>query len=215
MKKGFIFDLDGVLTDTAEFHYEAWSWLAESVGITIDRMFNEELKGVSREESLEKILHLGGKEDLNEREKRQLAAQKNTRYVALLENLTPDSLLPGVADFLQAARNRQIPCVLASASKNAHYILNKLAIDEYFIGIVDPSTLSKGKPHPEIFLKAVELLGLAPEETIGFEDAIAGIAGLKAAGIYAVGIISNEELPRADLCVTSFSKLDIDELLKK
>ncbi|OTN75027.1 beta-phosphoglucomutase [Enterococcus sp. 8G7_MSG3316] len=216
MKKGFVFDLDGVITDTAKYHYIAWKELAAEIGIDIDLKFNEQLKGISRMDSLERILSLGNKNDAyTEIEKEALATKKNTQYVQLLQSLTPDDLLPGVKEFLDQAKEKNIPCGIASASKNAPFILDKLGVMSDFDAIVDPATLKKGKPDPEIFVQAALALGIDPAEAIGFEDAQAGIDGIKAAGMYAVGVYSGEELHGADIIVEKLTELNIDELLSK
>ncbi|MGX7132166.1 beta-phosphoglucomutase [Enterococcus songbeiensis] len=216
MKKGFIFDLDGVITDTAKFHFVAWRDLGAEIGITVDLKFNEQLKGISRMDSLERILVHGGKENaFTMEEKEALAAKKNTHYVELLQDLTPADLLPGVKEFLDAAHNQGVPCAIASASKNAPFILEKLGVSDLFDGIVDPATLTKGKPDPEIFVKAAELLNIQPEEAIGFEDAQAGIDGIKACGMTAVGVLSGEPLHGADLTVHELSELTIAELIQR
>ena len=216
MKKGFIFDLDGVITDTAKYHYIAWKELASEIGIEIDLKFNEQLKGISRMDSLERILTLGNKNDAyTEVEKEALATKKNTHYVQLLQSLTPDDLLPGVKTFLDEAKAKNIPCAIASASKNAPFILDKLGVMQDFDTIVDPATLKKGKPDPEIFIQAALALGIEPAEAVGFEDAQAGIDGIKAAGMYAVGVYSGEELHGADVIVEKLTDLNIDELLAK
>lgn len=216
MKKGFVFDLDGVITDTAKYHYIAWKELASEIGIEIDLKFNEQLKGISRMDSLERILTLGNKNDAyTEVEKEALATKKNTHYVQLLQNLTPDDLLPGVKTFLDEAKVKNIPCAIASASKNAPFILDKLGVMQDFDTIVDPATLKKGKPDPEIFIQAALALGIEPAEAVGFEDAQAGIDGIKAAGMYAVGVYSGEELHGADVIVEKLTDLNIDELLAK
>ncbi|MDO0918708.1 MULTISPECIES: beta-phosphoglucomutase [unclassified Enterococcus] len=216
MKKGFVFDLDGVITDTAKYHYIAWKELAAEIGIEIDLKFNEQLKGISRMDSLERILTLGNKNDAyTEVEKEALATKKNTHYVQLLQSLTPDDLLPGVKTFLGEAKAKNIPCAIASASKNAPFILDKLGVMQDFDTIVDPATLKKGKPDPEIFIQAALALGIEPAEAVGFEDAQAGIDGIKAAGMYAVGVYSGEELHGADVIVEKLTDLNIDELLAK
>jgi beta-phosphoglucomutase len=216
MKKGFVFDLDGVITDTAKYHYLAWKELAAEIGIEIDLKFNEQLKGISRMDSLERILTLGNKNDAyTEVEKEALATKKNTHYVQLLQSLTPDDLLPGVKTFLDEAKAKNIPCAIASASKNAPFILDKLGVMQDFDTIVDPATLKKGKPDPEIFIQAALALGIEPAEAVGFEDAQAGIDGIKAAGMYAVGVYSGEELHGADVIVEKLTDLNIDELLAK
>lgn len=216
MKKGFVFDLDGVITDTAKFHYIAWKNLAKNLGITIDETFNETLKGISRMDSLDKILAYGQRaNDFTTAEKEGLAQTKNDEYVKLLADLSEADLLPGVHDFLVQAKEHSIPCSIASASKNAPMILKKLGVLTFFGHIVDPETLKKGKPDPEIFIKAAESIHVEPKDAIGFEDAQAGIEGIKAAGMYAVGISATETLNGADLHVASMTELDIEQLINQ
>lgn len=216
MKKGFVFDLDGVITDTAKFHYIAWKNLAAKIGITIDPVFNEQLKGISRMDSLDRILVHGGKEnEYTQEQKEKMAAKKNDEYVHLLQDLTEADLLPGVATFLNEAKAKGVPCSIASASKNAPYILKKLGVSDHFVGIVDPNTLKKSKPDPEIFVRAAEILNIKPEEAIGFEDAQAGVEGIKKAGMYAVGVVTTEPLTEADITVNRLDELSIEELLAK
>ena len=213
MKKGFVFDLDGVITDTAKFHYIAWKELGHELGIEIDLQFNEQLKGISRMDSLERILVHGGREnDFTAEQKEALAAKKNQHYVTLLQKLTPEDLLPGVKDFLDQAQALGIPCAIASASKNAPFILEKLGVIDEFDAIVDPAILTKGKPDPEIFVKACELIHVAPGDAIGFEDAQAGIQGIKGAGMYAVGVSTGEALDGADKIITHFTEITAKEL---
>jgi beta-phosphoglucomutase len=214
MKKGLVFDLDGVITDTAKFHYIAWKNMAEKLGIIIDEKFNEQLKGISRTESLERILEFGGKADVyTEEEKEKLAAQKNTEYVELLEELTPADILPGLLSVLDQAEALGMKSSIASASKNAPHILEKLGIKERFAHIVDPNTLVKGKPDPEIFVRAAEAIGIKPEEAIGFEDAQAGIEGIKGANMFAVGVSVGEPLHGADLIINSLEEIDLAKLV--
>ncbi|MDN3167758.1 beta-phosphoglucomutase [Enterococcus faecalis] len=216
MTIGFIFDLDGVITDTAKFHYQAWKALADSLGIPIDETFNETLKGISRMDSLDRILAHGHRENaFTPAEKEALAQQKNDHYVQLLEHLTTEDVLPGVVPLLQQAQARHIPCAVASASKNAPLILEKLDVRAYFATIVDPDSLSKGKPDPEIFLAAADSIGVLPQNAIGFEDAQSGIDGLKAAGIYAVGLSANQSLLGADIQVSEMTELSVDALLNR
>ncbi|EGO2658728.1 beta-phosphoglucomutase [Enterococcus faecalis] len=216
MTIGFIFDLDGVITDTAKFHYQAWKALADSLGIPIDETFNETLKGISRMDSLDRILAHGHRENaFTPAEKEALAQQKNDHYVQLLEHLTTEDVLPGVVPFLQQAQARHIPCAVASASKNAPLILEKLGVRAYFATIVDPDSLSKGKPDPEIFLAAANSIGVLPQNAIGFEDAQSGIDGLKAAGIYAVGLSASQPLIGADMQVSEMTELSVDALLNR
>ena len=216
MTIGFIFDLDGVITDTAKFHYQAWKALADSLGISIDETFNETLKGISRMDSLDRILAHGHRENaFTPAEKEALARQKNDHYVQLLEHLTTEDVLPGVVPLLQQAQARHIPCAVASASKNAPLILEKLGVRAYFATIVDPDSLSKGKPDPEIFLAAADSIGVLPQNAIGFEDAQSGIDGLKAAGIYAVGLSASQPLIGADMQVSEMTELSVDALLNR
>lgn len=216
MTIGFIFDLDGVITDTAKFHYQAWKALADSLGISIDETFNETLKGISRMDSLDRILAHGHRENaFTPAEKEALAQQKNDHYVQLLEHLTTEDVLPGVVPLLQQAQARHIPCAVASASKNAPLILEKLGVRAHFATIVDPDSLSKGKPDPEIFLAAADSIGVLPQNAIGFEDAQSGIDGLKAAGIYAVGLSASQPLIGADMQVSEMTELSVDALLNR
>ncbi|QJC68677.1 beta-phosphoglucomutase [Enterococcus faecalis] len=216
MTIGFIFDLDGVITDTAKFHYQAWKALADSLGISIDETFNETLKGISRMDSLDRILAHGHRENaFTPAEKEALAQQKNDHYVQLLEHLTTEDVLPGVVPLLQQAQARHIPCAVASASKNAPLILEKLGVRAYFATIVDPDSLSKGKPDPEIFLAAADSIGVLPQNAIGFEDAQSGIDGLKAAGIYAVGLSASQPLIGADMQVSEMTELSVYALLNR
>lgn len=216
MTIGFIFDLDGVITDTAKFHYQAWKALTDSLGIPIDETFNETLKGISRMDSLDRILAHGHRENaFTPAEKEALAQKKNDHYVQLLEHLTTEDVLPGVVPLLQQAQARHIPCAVASASKNAPLILEKLGVRAYFATVVDPDSLSKGKPDPEIFLAAADSIGVLPQNAIGFEDAQSGIDGLKAAGIYAVGLSASQPLIGADMQVSEMTELSVDALLNR
>ncbi len=216
MKKGLVFDLDGVITDTAKFHYIAWKNMADKLGIEIDEKFNEQLKGISRIESLERILVHGGKENnYTQIEKEKLANDKNIEYVELLEQLTPDDILPGLVSLLDQADALSMKSSIASASKNAPQILEKLGIKDRFSHIVNPDLLTKGKPDPEIFIKAAEAIGIKPEEAIGFEDAQAGIEGIKGANMFAVGVSVGEPLDGADVIVNSLEEINLSELASK
>lgn len=190
--------------------------MADSLGISIDETFNETLKGISRMDSLDRILAHGHRENaFTPAEKEALAQQKNDHYVQLLEHLTTEDVLPGVVPLLQQAQARHIPCAVASASKNAPLILEKLGVRAYFATIVNPDSLSKGKPDPEIFLAAADSIGVLPQNAIGFEDAQSGIDGLKAAGIYAVGLSASQPLIGADMQVSEMTELSVDALLNR
>ncbi|MFE4711192.1 beta-phosphoglucomutase [Paenibacillus sp. NPDC056722] len=193
-----IFDLDGVITDTAEYHYVAWKKLGESIGIPFEREFNETLKGISRGESLERILRLGGKENsFTPEQKAELAHQKNEHYVSLLVDLTPADTYPGIAELLKELKEQGIPAVIASASKNAPQILRSLELDSFFQYVVPPDSVQHGKPAPDLFLAGAEKVGANPEFCIGVEDATAGVEAIKAAGMKAVGIGERESLEEA------------------
>lgn len=216
MIKGFIFDLDGVLTDTAEYHYLAWKKLADRLGIQLDRKMNEQLKGISRMDSLDRILAIGNQMDrytLEEKEK--LADEKNEDYKELILEVTPNDLLPRIANLLADLRAKDIRLALASASKNGPVIMERLGIADMFDTVVDPATLAKGKPDPEIFIKGAQQLKLKPIECVGVEDAQAGIKSINAAGIFSVGVGTKEMMKEADYAVTSTKELKLEEILKR
>lgn len=207
MIQAFIFDLDGVLTDTAEYHFLAWQQLATQLGIEFSRANNELLKGVDRMGSLELILTLG-KLQLSQDEKLKLAAQKNTDYLKLVETMSPADLFPGVLPLFSSLKAAGIKTALASASKNAALVLQKLGIPDLFDYVADSNFIQKGKPDPEIFLTCAKALGVAPERCIGVEDAPAGVTAIKAAGMYALGIGEEQALTQADLVIPAVSAVD-------
>lgn len=210
--KGILFDLDGVITETSEYHFQAWQELANELGISIDRQFNECLKGVSRMDSLERILQYGGVSELySDAEKIALAERKNRRYVALLKQLSPSDVLPGIRDFLRDAKADGIKIALASASKNARTIINALHLSKEFDYIANAAAVPS-KPAPDIFLLAAKGLELSPENCIGVEDAAAGIQAIHAAGMNAVGIGSERNLPEADMLLPETGKLRYSEV---
>ncbi|KAB0885758.1 beta-phosphoglucomutase [Cronobacter muytjensii] len=184
-----IFDLDGVITDTAHLHFVAWRQVAADIGINIDETFNQQLKGISRMGSLERILTFGGKDgQFSAAEKAALAARKNACYVDSLHSLTPQAVLPGIAELLPALREASIGIGLASVSLNAPAILRALGLADAFDFCADAARLTRSKPDPEIFLAACAGLGVRPERCIGVEDAQAGIDAINACGMIAVGI---------------------------
>lgn len=215
MLKGLIFDLDGVLTDTARYHLSAWNNLAKELGISLNQDQLDSLRGISRMDSLELILKYGGQENkYSEAEKEKFAAEKNAKFVEQVETITPKDILPGIPQLLKDAKAQNLKMVIASASKNAPKILNRLGIMDEFDGIVDPATLHHGKPDPEIYEKAQELTGFKADEVISFEDAKAGVESIKAAGQFAVGIGDKELLKEADYIVPSTADLKLSEIEK-
>jgi beta-phosphoglucomutase len=183
----FIFDLDGVITDTAHLHFRAWRDLARSLGVEFDEVFNERLKGVSRMDSLELILGRSGLQ-FSAAEKRALAERKNADYVRLIETITPADLLPGAVAALEAARAAGCRVGLTSASKNAAAVLSRLGITALFDHVVDAHLIARSKPDPEVFIAAAHALGVAPARCVGIEDAVAGVQAIRSARMFALGV---------------------------
>ncbi len=204
-----IFDLDGVITDTAEHHYRAWKRLAAEESIPFDRELNERLKGVSRMESLDIILDSAG-QTASLPDKVRLADRKNAYFRELIDAITPADLLPGIGDLLADLRTRGIRTGIASMSQNVYDVVRHLGIESMVDVIVDPATLVKGKPDPEIFLTAAELLGLRFEDCVGIEDARAGIEAITAARMVAVGV--GDDLPGCDWLIDDTRLLTFDAL---
>ncbi|MCU0339205.1 MAG: beta-phosphoglucomutase [Spirosomaceae bacterium] len=215
MTKAFLFDLDGVIVDTAHFHYQAWRRLAnEKLGFDISEEFNESLKGVSRTESLERILAHGGT-TLDEATKTDYGTLKNNWYVALVNQMTPDDILPGITDFLVQTRTAGIKIGLGSVSKNARPILEKVGILDKFDVIIDGNKIAKGKPDPEVFLNGAAELGLLPEECVVFEDAVAGIEAGRRAGMKTVGIGKADILTEATLVFADLQNVQVADLIQQ
>ncbi|MUK89427.1 beta-phosphoglucomutase [Ornithinibacillus sp. L9] len=214
LPKLFIFDLDGVITDTAEFHYLAWKKLGEKLGVSIDRNFNEQLKGISRMESLERILALDPSLSLSEEEKEILATDKNEYYKQLIETVNEEQTLPGVEVLLQTIKENNIKIALGSASKNASMVLEKLGLTNYFDYIVDAAKVKKGKPDPETFTTAADALSIAYPDCVGIEDAAAGVHAINDANMFSVGVGSMDHLAKANFVVHDTSKLDFEEIVQ-
>jgi beta-phosphoglucomutase len=196
MIKACIFDLDGVITDTAEFHFIAWRKLANSLGFDFDKKFNETLKGVSRIDSLKAILKMGGVEK-TEAEIQELAVIKNEWYVELLKDLKQEDALPGVRHLLADLKAKGYRIGLGSASKNAVPVLTYLKMMDFFEVIIDGTKTTKGKPDPQVFQMGAEALGVKPEETVVFEDAVSGVQAALNGGFTAVGCGKPEVLGHA------------------
>ena len=208
--KAVIFDLDGVITDTAHYHYLAWKRLADSVDAPFDAAFNEQLKGVDRMGSLELILARTPRTYTLD-EKRRLADAKNGHYQELIATMTPDDLLPGALRALEDVRAAGLRIGLASVSRNAFTVLDRLGIRDRFDDVVDAATIANGKPHPEIFLTAAAHLGVEPRDCLGVEDAAAGVASIKDAGMVAVGVGSPDVLYRADRVIPSMEAFRLED----
>lgn len=212
--KAFLFDLDGVIVDTAIYHYQAWKRLANELGFDISEAFNEGLKGVSRMDSLDLILAHGGL-TLPDEKKADLAAQKNEWYLELVSRMTSDDILPGVATFFSQVRKAGLKTALGSVSKNAPLILERIGMTEAFDAIIDGTRITKGKPDPEVFTKGAAELGVQPDECVVFEDAVAGVDAGKRGGMFVVGLGSPEVLAQADLVAPSLESITVDEVLTK
>ena len=205
-EKAFIFDLDGVIVDTAKYHFLAWKNLANELGFDFTEAQNELLKGVSRVKSLEIILNIG-KVTLSEEKTQAFLVKKNTEYLAFINKMTADEILPGVLKVLTFLKDNNIPFALGSASKNARFILEQVGIIDLFDAIVDGNDVSKAKPDPEVFLIGAEKLKVAPENCVVFEDAIAGVEAANNAGMLSIGIGSEDVLTEANSVFESMDQM--------
>ncbi len=198
-----LFDLDGVIVDTAKYHFEAWRKLANSLGFDFTEEQNEQLKGVSRIKSLEIILEIGGVK-LSDEEINRLAYQKNEWYLELIGDMDETEILPGVAEFLSELQSKGIRIGLGSASKNAPTILEKVGLMPFFEVVIDGSKTTKGKPHPQVFQMGAAGLGIEPENCLVFEDAPKGVDAALAGGMYCIGIGQEEHLGKAHHVMPGF-----------
>lgn len=205
--KAVIFDLDGVVVDTAKYHYLAWKKLAKELGFDFEMIHNEKLKGVSRMESLKIVLEVGGIEGLSEEEKLELAERKNRYYLEMISTIDESEILPGIPEFLDKIRGEGYLVALGSASKSGRMILEKMNLDRLFDIIVDGNLVEIPKPNPQVFVKAAELLGVPCENCIVVEDAKAGIDAAIAGGMKCIGVGSEDVLEKADVVVSGTEKL--------
>ena len=212
-KKAIIFDLDGVIVDTAKYHYLAWRELAIQLGFDFTEAQNEQLKGVSRVRSLEILLDLGNVE-LEEEQKTKLLIEKNAQYLEYIAEMDHTEILPGIDDVLHYLKLNKIPFSLGSASKNARLILETLDLLDLFDAIVDGNDVSTAKPDPEVFLIAAQKLGVEPDNCIVIEDAKAGIEAANLALMTSIGIGAKKVLKEADFVLNDTSKLTIDFIQK-
>lgn len=213
---GLIFDLDGVLTDTAELHYRSWQQIADQLSISFDRHANEALRGLSREESLTRVL--GHRcEDYSKAEQADIARRKNDLYLTFVEQMTAADLLPGAADLLSAARAAGFRLAVASSSRNAHLVLERLGIKPLFNAIVDGVAAPRSKPDPLVFVTAAEQIQLPPRHCVVVEDASSGVAAARAAGMRVIGLGPTERVGAADLVRKSLAEVrltDVQQLLR-
>jgi beta-phosphoglucomutase len=210
--RAVIFDLDGVITDTAHFHFLAWRALAQQLGLPFDAAFNERLKGIDRMGSLDLILAQGSQR-YSDAEKQEFAARKNAHYQQLLETMSAKDLLPGALDALQAVRAAGLKTGLASVSRNAGTVLQRLGITDRFDTVVDAAIVQRGKPDPEIFLRAADQLRVPPAACMGVEDAVAGVQAIKAAGMLAVGVGDPQVLREADEVIPGLQAFRLERYL--
>jgi beta-phosphoglucomutase len=206
-KKAFIFDLDGVIVDTAKYHFLAWQKIASQLGIEFTPEHNEELKGVSRVRSLDIILELG-KIEASQEDKNKWLIQKNEDYLSYLVDMDQQELLPGVLTILEFLKEKSQAIALGSASKNARPILEKTGILHYFDAIVDGNDVTNAKPDPEVFIQAAKLLNAENENAIVFEDSVAGIQAANNAKMTSVGIGDKKILHEAQFCFPNFLHMD-------
>ena len=211
--KAFIFDLDGVIVDTAKYHYLAWKNLANELGFDFTEAQNEQLKGVSRVRSLEILLNIG-KVELSQEKKDELLLEKNTEYLEYVSQMTSDEILPGIKELLTFLENEKISFALGSASKNAPLILQKVGLFSKFDAIVDGNDVSKAKPDPEVFLIAAKKLNKSPEQCIVIEDALAGVQAANNANMLSIAIGDKDLLHEADYNLSDTGKLTIDFIKK-
>ncbi len=205
-----IFDLDGVIVDTAKYHYLAWKRLGKELGIDFTEEQNEDFKGVSRMACMDIMCKLAGKEDMSQEERERLANLKNEWYVKSIGELDESELLSGAKDLLVALKENGIKVALGSASKNALPILERTGIVKYFDTIVDGNHVTKAKPDPEVFVLGAQRLGVEPSKCVVFEDSVAGIEAAHIAGMGCIGIGSAENLPNAKTVVAGLDQVTID-----
>ncbi len=203
--------MDGVLVDTAKHHFRAWHRMAATLSIPFTEEQNEELKGVSRVDSLEKILSWGNLV-LDNHKKHELMEIKNKWYLEYVNEIKSSDMLPGTQRFLSELKVAHIKLGLGSSSKNSMLILDKLGLRDLFDSIVDGNKIHFSKPHPEVFLKAAQELNVHPSEAVVFEDAVSGVDAAKAGGFYCVGIGRKEVLANADFVIGSLNEINLEKL---
>jgi beta-phosphoglucomutase len=211
--KACIFDLDGVIVDTARYHFMAWKRLADQLNIRFTEKDNERLKGVSRMDSLEIIMELGNMKP-DRKKKEEFAALKNKWYVDYISRMTPDEILPGSLEFIQEIREAGIKTAIGSASKNTPMILRRVGIEKLFDAVADGNVVQNAKPDPEVFLTGARMLVIEPDKCVVFEDAIAGVQAALNAGMTCVGIGSPSVLTKAHMVVSGLDEMSLNILMK-
>lgn len=212
LPKGCIFDLDGVICDTAKYHYLAWKRLADKLGIPFTEADNERLKGVSRMDSLKILLSLGNL-SFSETEMLALEELKNNWYKEFIGQISSEETLDGVMDFLLELRDRHIKIALGSVSKNAAAILENLKLKPYFDAVIDGTVVTQAKPNPEVFLAGAQSLSLAPQECLVFEDAVSGIAAAHNANMRCIGIGNPTILSDAEYVIPDFRSFNYEKMI--
>jgi beta-phosphoglucomutase len=207
-----IFDLDGVIVDTARYHFLAWKRLTNKLGIHFTEVDNERLKGVSRMASLEIILEIGNIKP-DEKQKQEYATLKNNWYTDYIRKMTPDEILPGSIMFIRELRNANIKVAIGSASKNTPMILERVGILELFDAVADGNIINKAKPDPEVFTKAANMVGVEPANCVVFEDAVAGVKAALNAGMMCIGVGSRTVLKEAHFVVSGLDDMNLAKLL--
>lgn len=211
MIQACIFDLDGVIVDTAKYHYLAWKRLAKELGYDLTETQNENLKGVSRMKSLSLILEWAGVTKTDD-EMHALAEKKNGWYVELISKMTPNEILPGAKEFVELVRSKGIKTAIGSASKNTFRILQQIKLESLFDAVIDGNKVSTPKPNPEVFLKGAEALHVTPPNCVVFEDAKVGIEAAKNGGMHAIGVGSSKVLTNADRVIRSLAEMKLEYL---
>ncbi len=207
-----IFDLDGVIVDTARYHFLAWKRLTDQLGINFTEEDNERLKGVSRMASLEIILEIGNRK-VDKSRKQEYATLKNNWYIDYISKMTPDEILPGSLAFIMELKNANIRVAIGSASKNTPMILERVGLLDLFDAVADGNIVRKAKPDPEVFMKAAEMVGVKPVKCVVFEDAVAGIEAALNAGMMCIGVGSSKILKEAHFVVPGLNEMNLSKLI--
>ncbi len=210
--KACIFDMDGVIVDSAKYHFLAWQRLAQELSITFTEQDNEALKGLSRVDSLERILTKGHLE-LDNNTKLALMDKKNAWYLEYISNMQPEEVLPGVRSFLQELKDNNLKIALGSSSKNAKLILEKCDLEHFFDSIIDGTKVTFSKPDPEVFLRGATEMEVSPKECVVFEDAIAGVEAANKGGFFAIGVGEQNALPKAQFVIPGFQNFSLQDLV--